>query len=121
LALLSTTPCYVARPIARTLGLHAVGSTEFEVRHGLFTGAIAGPACFGRGKVSWAERLGAENGLDLQASWFYTDSYTDLPMLERVGNAIVVNPDPRLRRTARARGWSIENWIDGRADAAAAI
>ena len=48
---------------------------------------------------------------DLGASWFYTDSYTDLPMLERVAHRVAVNPDPRLRRTARSRGWPVEDWI----------
>ncbi len=110
-ALLSTTPCYVARPIARAIGLDAIGSTEFEVERGVFTGLIAGPPCFGSGKVSWAERLGGQHGLDLGRSFFYTDSYTDLPMLERVGHAVVVNPDPRLRRTARVRGWPVEDWV----------
>ena len=45
-----------------------------------------GPACVGRGKVHWAEDLVARKQLDLAQSWFYTDSYTDMPMLERVGN-----------------------------------
>jgi HAD superfamily hydrolase (TIGR01490 family) len=112
LALLSTTPCYVARPLARTLGLDAVGSTEFEVVKGHLTGALAGPACYGPGKVTWAEALGRQHRLDLGQSWFYTDSYTDLPMLERVGNAVVVNPDPRLKKTARQRGWPVESWAD---------
>ena len=48
--------------------------------------------------------------LDLEASWFYSDSYSDLPMLERVGNPRVVAPDPRLRWAARARQWAIEAW-----------
>ena len=71
-----------------------------------------GPACFGRGKVHWAEDLGSRRSLDLDKSWFYTDSYTDLPMLERVGNRVIVNPDPRLRRAARRRGWVVESWSE---------
>jgi len=43
-------------------------------------------------------------------SYFYTDSYSDLPMLERVGHPRVINPDPRLRRRARVRGWEVETW-----------
>jgi phosphoserine phosphatase len=64
----------------------------------------------GPGKVHWAEALGDRRQIDLAQSWFYTDSYTDLPMLERVGHRVVVNPDPRLKRAARRRGWPIENW-----------
>jgi HAD superfamily hydrolase (TIGR01490 family) len=117
LAILSTSPSYVTRPIARTLGMDEVLSTQFEVEGGLFTGRVIAPACFGSGKVHWAEKLGRSHSIDLGRSWFYTDSFTDLPMLERVGNRVVVNPDPRLRRAARQRGWAVENWVDEEAAA----
>jgi HAD superfamily hydrolase (TIGR01490 family) len=113
-ALLSSSPRYVVEPVARALGLEAIGATEFEVQAGRLTGQLRGPACFGAGKVHWAERLGQDFGLDLDVSWFYTDSYTDLPMLERVSNRVAVNPDGRLKRAARTRGWRVENWLDGR-------
>jgi len=110
LAILSTSPTYVTRPIAEMLGLDEVISTQLEVVEGQFTGRVVSPACFGRGKVHWAEQVGRARGLDLDQSWFYTDSFTDMPMLERVGNRVVVNPDPRLRRAARQRGWAVEDW-----------
>jgi HAD superfamily hydrolase (TIGR01490 family) len=110
LAILSSSPTYVTRPIAETLGLDEVLSTQFEVEGGNFTGRLIGPACFGKGKVHWAEELVTRKPVDLGSSWFYTDSYSDLPMLERVGHGVVVNPDPRLRRTAKRRGWPVENW-----------
>ena len=110
LAILSTSPTYVTRPIAETLGIEEVISTQFEVEGGQFTGRLVGPACVGKGKVHWAEDLGARRQVDLGKSWFYTDSYTDLPMLERVGNQVVVNPDPRLRRAAKRRGWPVHDW-----------
>jgi HAD superfamily hydrolase (TIGR01490 family) len=110
LAILSSSPTYVTRPIAETLGLDEVLSTQFEVEAGQFTGKLKGPCCFGKGKVHWAEELVSRKPIDLASSWFYTDSYSDLPMLERVGNRVVVNPDPRLKRTARQRGWRVENW-----------
>ena len=110
LAILSSSPTYVTRPIAETLGLDEVLSTQFEVEGGQFTGRLLGPACFGKGKVHWAEDLVSRKAVDLASSWFYTDSYSDLPMLERVGHGVVVNPDPRLRRTAKRRGWPVENW-----------
>jgi HAD superfamily hydrolase (TIGR01490 family) len=110
LAILSSSPTYVTRPIAETLGLDEVLSTQFEVESGTFTGRLVGPACFGKGKVHWAEDLVARKPIDLGSSWFYTDSYSDLPMLERVGHGVVVNPDPRLRRAAKRRGWPVENW-----------
>jgi HAD superfamily hydrolase (TIGR01490 family) len=110
LAILSSSPTYVTRPIAEALGIDEVMSTQFEVSAGQFTGRLVGPACVGLGKVHWAEDLGARQQLDLDGSWFYTDSYTDMPMLERVGNRVVVNPDPRLRRAARQRGWPVQDW-----------
>jgi HAD superfamily hydrolase (TIGR01490 family) len=110
LAILSTSPCYITEPLAEVLGIDEVMSTRFEIEDGLFTGRLLGPACVGRGKVHWAEDLVARKQLDLTQSWFYTDSYTDMPMLERVGNKVVVNPDPRLRRVAKRRGWPVQDW-----------
>jgi HAD superfamily hydrolase (TIGR01490 family) len=110
LAILSTSPTYVTRPLAEALGIDEVMSTRFEVRDGHFTGRLDGPACVGKGKVHWAEDLGARLDVDLAQSWFYTDSYTDMPMLERVGNRVVVNPDPRLKRIAKQRGWPVADW-----------
>jgi phosphoserine phosphatase len=92
------------------LGIEEVISTRFEIENGQFTGRLLGPACVGRGKVHWAEDLVARKQVDLSQSWFYTDSYTDMPMLERVGNRVVVNPDPRLRRIAKRRGWPVQDW-----------
>jgi HAD superfamily hydrolase (TIGR01490 family) len=110
LAILSTSPTYVTQPIAETLGIEEVMSTRFEVDGGHFTGRLIGPACVGVGKVHWAEDLGARRQVDLGQSWFYTDSYTDMPMLERVGHRVVVNPDPRLKRIAKRRGWPVQDW-----------
>jgi HAD superfamily hydrolase (TIGR01490 family) len=110
LAILSSSPTYVTRPIAETLGIDEVLSTRFEVDGDKFTGRLIGPACVGPGKVHWAEDMGTRRKVSLDESWFYTDSYTDLPMLERVGNRVIVNPDPRLRLHAKKRGWRVEDW-----------
>jgi len=115
LAILSMSPTYMVRPIARALGIDEVISTQLEVSEGLFTGRVIAPACFGAGKVHWAETMERTHDLDLKKSWFYTDSYSDLPMLERVGHRVIVNPDPRLRRAARQRGWTVENWMEAAA------
>jgi phosphoserine phosphatase len=65
---------------------------------------------YGQGKVVLTERLAAEQGFSLEESTFYSDSITDLPLLERVRTPVVVNPDRRLRRVADQRGWRIEQW-----------
>ncbi|HVZ75524.1 MAG TPA: HAD family hydrolase [Polyangia bacterium] len=111
LAVLSSSPTYVTKPLAEILGIDEVLSTTFEVDAGQFTGRLVGPACVGPGKIHWAESLGSKHDIDLSKSFFYTDSYTDVPMLERVGNGIVVNPDPRLRVAAKKRGWPVQDWM----------
>ena len=77
---------------------------------GLLDGTFEQPLCYGVGKVSRAGAWAADHGVDLAASWFYTDSLSDLPLLEAVGMPRVVQPDPRLRRVARQRGWPVLDW-----------
>lgn len=101
---------YAARPVARGVGIDHVLSSVVEVEDGTFTGR-ASTLCFGRHKVALAEAWAAAHGVDLAASYFYSDSYNDLPLLERVGTAIAVNPDARLARTARRRGWAVQRWV----------
>jgi HAD superfamily hydrolase (TIGR01490 family) len=101
---------YAARPLARELGIDHVVCTILEVTEGRFTGQVVPPMSYGAGKVALAERLAKEQGFALDEAVFYSDSITDLPLLERVGTPIIVNPDSRLRRIARRRGWPIERW-----------
>lgn len=110
MCILTTSTPYLTEPMAQHLGIEHVLCTRPHVEDGRFTGTYERPACFGAGKVTWAERFAREHDVDLAASWFYTDSYSDLPMLERVGIRRVINPDARLRRHARRVGWIIEEW-----------
>ncbi len=102
---------YAARPVARGVGIEHVLSSELQVdaSSGKFTGKPQA-LCFGQHKVRLAEAWAARHDVDLQASTFYSDSYNDLPMLERVGRAIAINPDARLRRHARKQRWPIIDW-----------
>jgi len=109
-AILSSSSPYVTEPLARHLGIEHVLCTRLMVRDGKFEGTHVRPACYGPGKVHWAEAFARDRGVDLQRSFFYTDSYSDLPMLERVGVARVINPDSRLRRHARRVGWEVDEW-----------
>lgn len=109
-ALLTSGTRFSVAPLAALLGIEHVLCTDMEVEGGVLTGRHLAPACAGPGKVVHAERFAAGHGVDLARSYFYTDSFSDLPMLERVGEPRVVNPDLRLRRRARARGWSVERW-----------
>ncbi len=102
---------YAALPVARELGIEHVVCTELEVDgHGCFTGDIRPPLCYGAGKIERAQRLAEVHGFALEDATFYSDSVTDLPLLEHVREPIAVNPDARLRRTAKRRGWRIESW-----------
>ena len=110
LVLLTSSSPYLSRCVADQLGLDSWLCTSFKVEEGIFTGELDLPLCYGDGKVVLAERWAAEAGVDLDASWFYTDSITDLPMLDRVGHPVVIQPDGRLLRMARKRGWPVEDW-----------
>jgi HAD superfamily hydrolase (TIGR01490 family) len=111
LVLLTNSSCYQAAIAAETWGLDGYLANQFPVdERGCLTGTFERPACYGPGKVARAETWAAERGVDLARSYFYTDSFSDLPMLERVGEPRVVSPDPRLRRAARQRGWAILDW-----------
>lgn len=106
--LLSAATQYVNRPLAEHLGLgDDFLCTRLEVTDGILTGQLIEPACYGTGKIHWARQFAAEQGIDLTASFFYTDSHSDLPMLRIVGHPVAVNPDRRLRRLAQKIGWPI--------------
>jgi HAD superfamily hydrolase (TIGR01490 family) len=108
--LLTGSTQYAAEVVARDLGIDHVLCSRLDVADGRFTGKLAA-LCFGEHKVRLAEALAAERGIDLARSWFYSDSYTDLPMLRRVGRPVVVNPDSRLGRHARRHQWRVEHWV----------
>jgi HAD superfamily hydrolase (TIGR01490 family) len=111
LAIVTGASLYAARPLARRLAIPHVVASELEVDdHGLFTGRFVPPLCVGEGKVERARRFAAELGFALGEATFYSDSYTDLPLLELVAEPVAVNPDPRLRRVAAKRGWRVETW-----------
>lgn len=109
-ALLTSATPYVAEPLAAELGIPHVICTRPEVVDGVFTGNWEPPLCYGQGKVTRAQAWARELGLDLGQAAFYSDSITDLPMLEAVGQPRVINPDLRLRLLARQRGYPIEAW-----------
>src|SRR5207253_10099589 len=100
LVILTSATRYLAEPVAADLGIEHLLVTQLLVRDGRFTGEAVRPVCYGEGKIYWAERFATAQGVDLGRSYFYTDSITDLPVLERVGEPRIVNPDPRLRRVS---------------------
>jgi len=107
LAIITATNSFVTAPIAALLGIADLLATEPEVIDGRFTGRPVGTPCFREGKVMRLEGWLAETGLDLTDSWFYSDSHNDLPLLEAVSHPVAVDPDPALRDTATANGWTV--------------
>jgi HAD superfamily hydrolase (TIGR01490 family) len=102
---------YMTRPVAQHLGIDHIVTSELELGlDGCFTGRLVEPLCYGDGKLARARDLADRLGFRLEDATFYSDSYTDLPLLEAVRTPVVVNPDPRLRRIARRRGWRVERW-----------
>lgn len=93
--------------LAQVLGMDGGIGTSYVVENGVYTGALDGPFVYGRGKVIAIENLGKEIDFDLEGSWAYSDSVSDLPMMELVGNAVAVNPDEPLLEKARHEGWTV--------------
>lgn len=110
-AIVTGATAYAARPLARELAIDHVVCTELEVDpDGCFTGRVSPPMCYGVGKIARLSAIAAREEFRLEEATFYSDSITDLPLLERVATPVVVNPDARLRRVAARRGWRIERW-----------
>ena len=82
--------------------------TRFAVEDGCFTGE--GELCYGEAKLTAAEAFLADKDVGLEDCAFYTDSYTDLPVMDVVGRPVAVHPDPRLMRHARRAGGEIADW-----------
>jgi len=105
--IVSASPVELVEPLAKALGMTAGIGTRSEIKDGVYTGELAGPFCYGPGKVEAMQELARWEGLDLERCWAYSDSASDLPMMEAVGHPVAVNPDPKLERVAGQRGWPV--------------
>jgi HAD superfamily hydrolase (TIGR01490 family) len=94
----------IVGPIGAMLGADHVVATQMHVADGKYTGEI-GRYAFGPEKAVAIRGLAEERGYDLTGCYGYSDSVTDVPMLEAVGHPFAVNPDRALRRIAAERGW----------------
>jgi HAD superfamily hydrolase (TIGR01490 family) len=105
--IVSAAGSYVVEELARELEMDGGVGTGYEIQDGAFTGELEGPFMYGKGKVAAMESLAERLGIDLAASYAYSDSASDLPMLRAVGNPVVVNPDAALLEVARSEGWRV--------------
>jgi putative phosphoserine phosphatase/1-acylglycerol-3-phosphate O-acyltransferase len=109
-AIISSATLYQVEPAARDLDIEHVLCTRLDVENGVFTGGVLRPTCFGPGKVRAAESLADEFGVDLEQSFFYSDSDDDIQLLERVGNPRPLNPNKKLLAIAERRGWPVRRF-----------
>ena len=96
---------FVTRPIADIFDVSVLIATEFEIKNNSFTGNVLGTPCFRDGKLDKVSRWISENNFDLSQASFYTDSFNDLPLLEKVKNPIIVDGDDKLREIGRSNNW----------------
>jgi len=109
-AIISSATKYQIESAATDLGIDTILCTELVVENGEFTGAVVKPTCWGQGKVSAAETLANERGLNLEETFFYTDSHEDVALLERVGRPQPLNPNDKLTTISERRGWPIRRF-----------
>jgi HAD superfamily hydrolase (TIGR01490 family) len=108
--IVSSSPEELVRPLARHFGVSGVIATRAEITDdGHYTGELEFYN-YGARKAEAIRGLAERAGIDLEKSYAYSDSATDLPMLEAVGHPVAVNPDKELRREAEDRGWQIRDF-----------
>ncbi|MGH9059178.1 MAG: HAD family hydrolase [Acidimicrobiales bacterium] len=108
--IVSAAPAEIVEPLARYLGVEEAIASQADIdEYGRYTGHMRRYA-YGPTKALLMRQTAERDGVDLSRSWAYTDSATDLPMLEAVGHPVAVNPDRVLRRTAQLRGWEIRRF-----------
>jgi HAD superfamily hydrolase (TIGR01490 family) len=115
-AIVTATTRFVAEPFARLFGVGHLVATEWRTVDGVPTGEIDGLACYRDNKPvrvrDWLAGLVGDRGeiTAFDRSWFYSDSFSDLPLLNSVTDPVAVGPDARLRDHALAMNWPIVDW-----------
>jgi HAD superfamily hydrolase (TIGR01490 family) len=105
--IVSASPIEIVQAFSEAVGLTGGIGTVSEIVDGSYTGRLSEPFCYGKGKATAVAKLASERGYDLRLCYAYSDSISDLPMLELVGHPVAVNPDRALESIAFQRGWPI--------------
>jgi HAD superfamily hydrolase (TIGR01490 family) len=109
--IVSAAPAEIVEPLATFLGVDEAISSRAEVdSDGRYTGEMEVYA-YGPYKAEIMRELAEKEGFDLAGSYAYSDSYTDIPMLEAVGHPVAVNPDRVLLKAAREHGWEVRSFV----------
>lgn len=101
----TATNSFVTRPIAELFSVKELIATEFEIIDNKFTGKVKGIPCFREGKLDKVNEWLKSHNYNLSDATFYTDSFNDLPLLEKAGKAIVVDGDDKLTLLANKNDW----------------
>lgn len=105
--IISASPVEIVGELARAIDITGGLGTSSEIVDGVYTGRLAAPFCYGEGKAVLIRKLVAEKGYDLSLCYAYSDSGSDLPMMQLVGHPVAVNPDRTLMSVAHRRGWPV--------------
>lgn len=107
LLIITATNHFVTAPIAKKLGVDGLLATMPEQIDGQYTGKVDGTPCFQEGKVIRLKHWLQEHKLSLEDSYFYSDSYNDMPLLSLVTHPVAVDPDQMLEKHALKHHWPI--------------
>ena len=102
---------FIVYPIADYLDVDSVLAPQLHEQNGQFTGELTTAPLIGEEKAKAIQTYAEQHGISLEESYAYGDSQSDLPMLECVGNPVVVNPGKALREKALASGWEMHEWL----------
>lgn len=105
--IVSASPHGIVEALAEVLGMTGAIGTRGKIVNGFYTDELDGPFVYGKGKAEAIEALAAERNYHLEACYAYSDSVSDLPLLEAVGHPVAVNPDGALEQVAYERTWPI--------------
>ncbi|HPO03650.1 MAG TPA: HAD-IB family hydrolase [Treponemataceae bacterium] len=110
--LATSSPFEAVYPVAQECGVSSADliSTQFSYTNGVFDGKLVGVPVYSKFKSEIITSFARMGGTDLHYCSFYSDSVHDLPLLEKVGRPVAANPDSRLKKIARRRGWAIKDF-----------
>jgi len=110
IVILSSSLKPICLEIAKKLKIDDIICSDLEIKNGLLTGLPVGRICFGDEKAIRLQAYCVANGFSMASAWYYGDSISDLPALSKVGNPVCINPDYKLKKSAKLRGWKILKW-----------
>ena len=108
--ILSSSLSPICKAVAEHLQMDDIICTDPEVKNGFLTGHTNNPVCYGKEKLLRLKKYCEINNTTPEASWYYGDSVSDFPVLEKVGHPVCINPDKKLKQIAVTNGWPVKYW-----------